>query len=435
MKRLSKFGPKISIKDLFGYIEFDLYTRQTLVSIFRCFLETIIENRYPSVIIARLKDSQAFQGLLNRLKYTESKVYTYSDNIEGFNHVITNHSGLENDEFLIIVAERFSACIYWNESESEVFGLCKGFCSMNFEDVKIITEFLQEVAHNKNIEKDLSEILQDRRNNEKFTTILRKLVTNFESCQRDLICANTELKDLYQKTVQTEKLTANDEYFSTIMHELRNPLGMIDLHSTIIAKQVEKLGIKDKEVLESLVNSTNSISNASQNLETLLTELMDYSKPMSLEKTEKNLEETILEVINLIKPSFERNNVKFYFENKLKNNYKVTFNKTKLQQAVLNIVKNALEVSKPGDKVKIDIDYNQKINLVSIKVSDEGPGISIKNKEKLFTPFFTTKKDGTGLGLVQSRKIMEAHGGSLLINSIKTKGAIVIMSLPVENVF
>jgi len=422
MKRTSKYSPKASIKDLFDNIESALYTRQTIATIFRCFLETIIENRYPSVILAKLKDSQVFQGLLNRLKYSESQVYAYSDSIEGFNSIIAEHQGIENDEFLIIVAERFSACIYWNEAESDAAGLYQGFCSMNPEDVKKITEFLQEIAYDKNIEKDLSKILQDRRNNEKFTTIIRKLVTNIESSQRDLICANTELKEFYEQT------SSIDELCSTIAHEIRNPLGMMALHSKIISKNVEKLEVKDKEVLKNLMNSTDSISNSVQNLETLLTELIDYSKPMVLEKNQTNFEKTLLEVINLVRPSFEENNINLSFENLLNENCKAAFDGKKIYQGVLNIVKNALEVSKAGDTVKIILDYNNEDNLILIKISDEGKGITPEHREKIFTPYFTTKKDGTGLGLAQTKKITEAHGGNLLIDSTNAVGTIFIMA-------
>lgn len=435
MKRLSKYSPKASIKDLFDFVEPDSYTRQTIATIFRCFLETIIENRYPSVILARLKNSHGFQGLLNRLKYTESKVYSFSDSIEGFKHVVTEHSGLANDEFLVIVAERFSACIYWNEADSDVFGLCEGFCSMNPGDVKTITDFLNEVAYDKDIEKDLAAILQDRRNNEKFTTILRKLVISLENRQRDLICANSELKDLYQKSVQAEKLAAIGELCSTIAHELRNPLGMVGLHAKIISKHIEKLDIKDKDVLENLTSSANSISKATENLETLLTELIDYSKPMALEKTEASFEETVLDVINLVKPSFDANKVEISFENLVKEPYKVTFDRIKIHQTILNIVKNALEVSKSGSNVKLALDYNNEDESVLLKISDEGQGISEEHREKIFTPYFTTKKEGTGLGLAQARKIAEAHGGSLFINSTGSKGTTFIMSLPTELVF
>lgn len=435
MKKPSKYSPKTSIKDLFNHIETDSYTRQTLATIFRCFLETIIENRYPSVILAKVANSHGFQGLLNRLKYTESKVYTYSDNIEGFENISSEHKGLENDEFLVIIAERFSACIYWNEAESDVFGLCEGFCSMNPEDAKLITEFLQEVAYSENVEKDLSNILQDRRNNEKFTTILRKLVTNLESRQRDLICANTELKDLYQKSVQEEKLNNLEEFCSTVVHELRNPLGMIDVHSKIIARYMEKMKTDDNRVFETVLNSANLISGTIQNLENILSELMDYSKPMSLEKNEINIENIILGVINLIKPSFEEKGVNISYENLLTENCIVSFDKTKIYQALLNIVKNALEVSKKGNNVKIICIYNSEDSSVCIKISDDGPGISKENREKIFTPFFTTKKDGTGLGLAQTRKIMEAHGGNLLINSTGKKGTTFVLTLPAESAY
>ncbi len=73
----------------------------------------------------------------------------------------------------------------------------------------------------------------------------------------------------------------------------------------IISKNIEKLEINDKEILESLTNSANSISNASQNLEILLTELIDYSKPMSLDKKETDIEKTVLNVIKLIQPSLK----------------------------------------------------------------------------------------------------------------------------------
>lgn len=433
MKKPSKFSPKASIKDLFNHIEPDSYTRQTLVTIFRCFLETIIENRYPSVILAKLKDSHGFQGVLNRLKYSESKVYSYSSNIEGFNNINTEHQGLINDEFLVIIAERFTACIYWNEAESDVFGLCEGFCSMNPGDAKTIIDFLNEVAPDKNVEKDLANVLQDRRNNEKFTTILRKLVTNLESRQRDLICANTELKDLYQKSVHAEKLADIGELCSTIAHELRNPLGMIGLHAKIISKNLEKI---DKgEIAETVINSANTIINASENLENILTELIDYSKPMSLDKTETNLERSLLEVLKLIKPSFDKNDIELHFENLLDQKYKTTYDKIKLHQAVLNIVKNALEVSKSGDKVKLVVDFNPDDHSILIKISDEGPGISEENRKKIFTPYFTTKKDGTGLGLAQTRKIMEAHGGSLFVNSTGENGTTFVITLPAEEVY
>ncbi len=66
MKKTSKYSPKASIRDIFDQIEPDSYTRQTIATIFRCFLETIIENRYPSVIFARLKKLTGFPGAVKQ---------------------------------------------------------------------------------------------------------------------------------------------------------------------------------------------------------------------------------------------------------------------------------------------------------------------------------------------------------------------------------
>lgn len=435
MKKSLKYTSETSVRDLFDYTEPDSYTRQTLAAIFRCFPETVIEDGNPAVILLKVNNTQGFQGVLNRLKYTDVKVYSYSDDIEGFNTVTANHPGLKNDEFLIVLAERFSACIYRNEAASDVFGLCEGFCSMNPAEVKRVVEFLQEIAYDKNLEKDLSNILQDRRNNEKFTTILRKLVKNLESRQRDLICANAELKELCQKSVQEEKPNLSEEFCSEIIHELRNPLGMINLHSKIIAGCIEKIGDKKMKESETVLNSAKAIGGTIEHLENILSELKDYSKPLSLKKTEGNPENIVSEVINLIKPSFEKNNVGLSFENLLTEKIEMSFDKTKIYRALLNLVKNALEASKPGGNVKLTCVSGKEPGSVCIKIADEGSGIPSAIGEKIFIPFFTSKKNGTGLGLPQSKKIAEAHGGSLLIELTGETGTTFVLTLPSESAY
>jgi len=421
MTKASKYGLNASIKDLFDDIELDFYTRETLASVFRCFLETIIENRYPSVILAKLKDTSAFQGLLNRLKFTESKVYAYSETIEGFNQIITEHQGVENDEFLIIVAERFSACVSWTETKADKSGLCEGFCSVNPEDVKKITEFLQDVAYDKNLEKDLLEILQDRRNNEKFTSIIRKLVFNLESNHRDLICSNKELATLGEKNISPQAI-------SSIAHEIRNPLGMMALHSKLISKVLEKKGFDDKENIETLVKSSQTIINTVENLEGLLTELVEFTKSEQTEIKEADINKTLQNLVELANPLFKEKNVNLVYENTQNTQVKLNIDAPKISRCVLNLVKNALEVSKEGDTVKIKLEKDE--NATKIRISDEGCGISEENISKLFNPYFSTKKNGTGLGLARTKKIIEAHRGKLLLEQTGEKGTTFSINLP-----
>jgi len=434
MKRFPKNSN--SIKDLMSHITTDMYTKQTLTSLFRCLLETVIENRYGAIVLIKIKNTESFQGLLNRLKYSELKVYTYSDKAESesFIQVKLNNPELEDDELLIIIDEKFSACLFWNETTSEVFGLCDGFCSLNPYDSRQIIDHLQTISFNDELNVDLSQIKQDRRRNENFTMILRKLIASLESRQRDLICANTELKELYNKTLQTEKLAAIGQLCSTIAHELRNPLSSIDLYAKIISKNIEKINsdIKEDKIAESLNNAATCISNASKNLESLLTELIDYSKPMTIEKSDTNLESALDELTNLVKPSFEEKEVKLSLKYSLNKGIQVKFDKIKLNQAILNIIKNALEISKKDTNVEILVDNQDNDDMVHIKIQDQGEGISPENKEKIFTPYFSTKERGTGLGLAQARKIMEAHGGSLNIISTSPNGTIFGLTLPIQ---
>lgn len=410
----------------------DSYTAQTIHSLSRCFLETIIENRSEAVILVKIKETSKFQNLLNRLKYTDIKVYSYSENIEEFNNIELDIARMENDEFFVIVAERFSACLYWNRDSSEVYGLCEGFCSLNPSDVKKVVEYLQTVAHSEKLAKDLEQVLQDRRNNEKFTTILRKIVSDLESRQRDLICANTELKELHEKTGENEKLASLSQLFSTVMHEIRNPLGSINLHTMIINKKLASLETKNPELLEEIHKSAELIHKTSEDLEKTLSELLDFSKPMSLEKTDLNIEEAVNEIINLIKPSFDNKNVELIFKNSIDKDLLINFDRAKLHRIIFNILKNALEISEPGKKVEVELSDQQ--DSIYLKVKDEGPGISEENREKIFEPYFTTKKEGTGLGLAQARKILEAHDGELYVDPKSKNGATFVLSIQATSI-
>ena len=101
----------------------------------------------------------------------------------------------------------------------------------------------------------------------------------------------------------------------------------------------------------------------------------------------------------------------------------------KLKQVFLNLVKNAMEAMETGGRLTIG--SKRSAGRVEITISDNGPGIQPKDREKLFTPFFTTKRRGTGLGLSVSKKIIEEHpGGTLDLESEEGKGTVVKISLP-----
>ena len=113
----------------------------------------------------------------------------------------------------------------------------------------------------------------------------------------------------------------------------------------------------------------------------------------------------------------------------------------RLTQVLLNLVRNAVEVSPPGGQVTVSTrmetsfyvsDSNGREQFLSIDVSDQGPGISQENQSRVFAPVFTTKSEGTGLGLAISQRIVAEHGGVLRLQSEPGHGATFTMTLPVD---
>lgn len=409
----------VSIKTIMNHITCEMYTKQTLVSLFRCLVETIIESGNNAVILFKINYKEDFQGLMNRLKYSEAKVYDFSE--------VPNFS--ENkDEFLVIVADRFTACLYWERTISEIMDLYQGFCSLNPDDSKKIIDLIIKMSPNKNLSKNMELIKQDRRSNVKFNSILNKFIESFENQQRDLICANTELQEMRKKTSQHDNLISIGKLSSIIAHEIRNPLGMLDMYNKIIKHNLEK--IENPEVKNNIDNGVSVIGKTIANLENLLTEILNYSKPQVLNKINQKIKPVIENAIKLAEPLFVEKGVQLLLNCELAENTETKLDFAKIEQAIINLLKNALEVSSKGDIVEVNAKLNNAV--ITIEIKDQGQGLKPEEMEKLFIPFYTTKEKGTGLGLAQVKNTVEEHGGKIKTTSTEGFGTTFEIILPVD---
>jgi two-component system nitrogen regulation sensor histidine kinase GlnL len=244
----------------------------------------------------------------------------------------------------------------------------------------------------------------------------------------------TEVKDLRERMELKERLTLLGEMSAGIAHELRNPMGVIAGYSELLARDLAE----DPEALLSVRNIQSEI----KGMDDIIREFMNFSQPTELNITEVDVGSLLEESVKALTGIGENVAREMSMDGALP---RVSGDAVLLRQAFINIVKNAIESMPGGGKVVINagvVDTRRpgpgaSVNLPAgtyalVSVTDTGVGIDERDMRKIFTPFFTTKGKGTGLGLALVQKILVYHGGRAAVESRKGKGTTFRVYLPVK---
>lgn len=233
---------------------------------------------------------------------------------------------------------------------------------------------------------------------------------------RDITSEYKLQKDIEHKNImliQQNKLVSMGEMIANIAHQWRQPLNTLGL---LIQKMgiFYKQGIIDEKTIDS--NITEALTIMDGMSETIDDFRIFFSNDRVLENF--NLQESILKSQNIIKSTLKINNIEFIID--IKNKYFVNGYKNEFFQVILNLLNNAVEVLIQDDIItpKIKINVRDEKYIVIIEVWDNANGILNSNISKIFDPYFTTKDNGTGLGLYMSKIIIEEHmKGKLTVSS------------------
>ena len=192
---------------------------------------------------------------------------------------------------------------------------------------------------------------------------------------------------------------------AAIAHEIRNPLTGIRSAAHLI-----------QESPESAADMCPIIEQEVMRLNELCTDFLEFARPLELTLDAVDLGEVLDRVVKTHQPEFELARVGLTVQ-KRPDLPKIMGDARRLEQVVRNLLLNALQACLPGGRVHLSTTEG------GFVIEDDGKGMDAQTIEKLFTPFFTTRSDGTGLGLSNARKIVDAHGGQIRVTSQPGRGA------------
>lgn len=234
----------------------------------------------------------------------------------------------------------------------------------------------------------------------------------------------TEVKRLEAQVQRMHTLAALGEMAATVAHEIRNPLGGIAGFATLLER--------DLDLDDPRRRLARKITEGVARLNRIVSSLLSYTRPLTLNTRPVNLVEVVEEAVAFFEIDLERRpeNIALH-RNYPEMPLACACDPEQFQQVILNLLHNATQAMAPrGGAIDIGLGAAPHPSLILLRISDQGMGMSPEVQERLFTPFFTTKEDGTGLGLVTSKKIVEAHGGHIQVHSEPGKGTCFTISLP-----
>jgi signal transduction histidine kinase len=235
----------------------------------------------------------------------------------------------------------------------------------------------------------------------------------------------TELVRLKKQATRTEKLRALGEMAAGLAHEIRNPLGGMELFASILRRELEG----DDEKLRLL----NHISYGIQSVNNVIGNVLLFTKEIKPARKEFDLKRLVEDILEFTGAVFEKSHVtvKAVLPDKP---LTITADEGLIRQLMLNLVRNAIQAMPDGGEFGVRLAaagnaVNRK-GGVEIVVGDTGPGVPARIRDRIFDPFFTTKDGGAGLGLAIASQIAQAHGGYIDLLDTSGGGARFMISLP-----
>ncbi len=227
-----------------------------------------------------------------------------------------------------------------------------------------------------------------------------------------------ELANKNRQLERRKRLAALGEMAAGLAHEIRNPLGGIQLYANLLRKDVSDRP-EMVQIIDKMITGIRS-------LDALVTDVLALTHTVQPKFAKEDLVKITQSTMDLVQPLITEKQSQISFNSPM--SLLMNCDRNMLQRAVMNLLRNAIEAA--GESGQVMIDLNVKHQTIVMQIADSGPGIDPEIADRIFNPFFTTKDTGTGLGLSIVHRIIEAHEGSIKVGKAPLGGALFTIKLP-----
>jgi signal transduction histidine kinase len=261
--------------------------------------------------------------------------------------------------------------------------------------------------------------------------ILKRFNDELEKKVKERMIELQQANDLLEKTqialIRSEKIVAVGQIATGVTHEIKNPLNSLSISTQILIDELAcKYGYES-----SACEAASLIQREINRINHILDEFVEFAKFPEPHFIMNNINEVVSEVAKLI--SLNANQLGIMIQVSLEDDIpNFQFDPRQFKEVLNNIMQNALKALKSGGLLQIKTACKDKNIIITIK--DTGHGIPAKHLENIFTPFFSTKEEGLGLGLPIVEKIIESHGGKICCTSTEGEGTVFEMIIPHKKV-
>lgn len=404
----------------------------------------VVKSSFLDKVLGRIGrlDTQGLQTVVQRLARERSFLETLFNTIEDG----------------ILVVDETGRILYLNQAVSELLGVQPE--AENQPVAKYLPEFdwvslskLDENGGPKVIRQEF-EIFYPK---QRFLHVYAAPLDGERSGSSGLALILHDATEARQKTfeaIESERLQALTLLAASVAHEIGNPLNALHIHLQLMEREIRKLrhvergpGLKPSkgkkvtvqeeetcrdevgEIATKLENYLNVAKGEITRLDYIVTQFLQAIRPTPPRFAQASLNEVARETLSLLRPELENRGIEIV-EEPGRGLPSARMDAAQIKQALVNIVKNAMQSMTRGGELKIQTGATPEQVWISVK--DTGCGIPEDQLSRIFAPFFTTKKKGSGLGLMIVQRIIREHGGRIDLESAEGKGTTFRVWLPVR---